>query len=522
MKINLILFTISTDFKKIQNVICEIGNDHPIYLLSPHKAFENEIFKIGSEMKKEIIFISFYEFINQEEMEYCDAQADLVIVNKYNSRLGRLQDYYSEIKKLKNNIILSNLKSQYEIVNKYICADDLGIFRKTWTEDGFFEKIDIKTGLKGINPLSKIKNLLFIKAECNILKNNKESYYLLGKPDRVLQYLKNEENTLTKLSFLDEFLFNLTYKISVLNFKGFPCRFILKQCAKLLKNRGPSLKKMIVPIHAHMDNYSYFSKILDCKYILLQDCYLPNNYTSTYLKYWEGVDSYYIWDKLSEGIFIKHDLHYVKWDSYKDNYLPKIALEKEFTIKKVLFLASGSGDWTALKNRSDEDLMFLALINISKLLPTIEFLFRPHPLWLHKSHQGTNSIQRLMNYANELNLPNFKISGGALQEGLNFQNHQNLSAASSSIDYDINSSDIVFGDHSQSMVTSAERGKIIASISLAKRKEFFSNYSKLGFTILKSEQDIFKFLDLFSKPSDRERFELKYNNSIELYNTSYS
>jgi hypothetical protein len=519
-EINLIVFTITTSIKTIQEAIDLIDNNLPIYLLSPHIAFENEIKNIKDNTSREMYFISFYEFINQEEMEYCDTQADILIVNEFNSRLGHLNHYYNKIKILKNNIILKNNKNKFNIQNKYILADDLGIDIDIWTNNNFINNTINKKVVNKNNIFQKLNNMIFSGIECNILKNDNESYYLLGKPNRTLQYLKIEDIKIVKFSYLYKMLFNILYKLSILKSKNIPIGFVLNQAIKLFKNK--KINKFIVPIHEHTDSYSYLSEEFNCKYIVLQDGYLPNYYTSAYLKYWEKVDKYYIWDKSSEGIFKRHNLPYKKWNMYRDNRLPILQLKDSFNIKKIVFLSSGAGDWTALKNRSDEDLILLALINVSKIFKNIQFVFRPHPLWLHPLHQGINSIQRVVEYIDSLRLDNFKISGGALKEGLEFTRHQNLSTASSSIDEDINTADIILGDHSQSMITAAKRGKLISSISLTKRKEFFSNYTDLGFQILKSEDDIKNFINILSNQVKREKFLIKYNNSIKLYNTEYS
>ena len=520
MKINLIIFTITTSSLEIQKTIKLIDNKYPIYLLSPHIAFENEINTIKKDSNFELHFISFYEFISQKEMEYCDSEADKIILSKYGSRLGKLTEYYNQIKKLKNQIILKNIHSKFKVIDKYILADDLGIDSSVWIENEYINKI---TNIKMVNKNNlflKVKKLLSSSIECNILKSDNESYYLLGKPSRTLQYLKIENNELIQLPYIKNILFNLSYKLVILKSKYIPIGFLLNQIVKFLKHKD--IKKVIVPIHEDKSYYSVLAKKIGCKYINIQDGYLPSYYTSAYLKYREYVDEYYIWDKLSSGIFDRHNLKSEKWNQYKSNFLPNITIPTDFKIKKIVFLSSGAGDWTALKNRSDEDLILLALINVAKKFTKIEFIFRPHPLWLHPSHQGVNSIQRVIDFVDSLNLSNFKISSGALKEGLAFTKHQNLSTASSTIDEDINGADIVLGDHSQSMIVAAKRGKLIASISLTKRKEFFSNYTDLGFPMLKSENDLIELINIFSDNLKKEEFLIQYNNAISLYNKEYS
>ena len=188
-------------------------------------------------------------------------------------------------------------------------------------------------------------------------------------------------------------------------------------------------------------------------------------------------------------------------------------------IKKIVFLASGAGDWTALKNRSDEDLSFLAFVDVARAKPEIQFVYRPHPLWMHPNHQGVYSIQRVIEYTVERNLPNLRVSGGALAEGNDFRKNKQLSAASMSIDEDVDMSDLVLGDHSQALITAAQKGRIIASVSLAKRKEFFSDYIQLGFPILRSAEDI---MDLIKRVEGDPDFIVRYNKAIELYNDQFS
>jgi hypothetical protein len=265
-------------------------------------------------------------------------------------------------------------------------------------------------------------------------------------------------------------------------------------------------------IHEHNDSYGEIAKKISVQYINIQDGYLPTNYPSTYLKYRVGVDLYYIWDSLSSGIFSQHNLEYYIWDIFQKNKIrPENVINNE--IKQVLFLTSGSGDWTALKNRSDEDLAFLAFCSLATNFNNINFIFRPHPLWLHAEHQGERSIERVVNFSNKLNLDNLTVSGGALLEGLEFSKNKQLSNGSASIGEEISSSDIIFGDHSQVLLTAAEKGKIVASVNFSNRFSLFSGHTELGFPILQSDNDMKSFINDALKGDL-----LGFNSFIERYN----
>lgn len=523
VKINLIIFSISSSISEIRNCILEINNSYPIYFLTPHVAYSNEIKAITEGFEYTFDFISFYQFINQEEMEYCDIEADKIIVQEYSKREGKLLDYYNKIKELKNKIIFNNLSSNFDIQNGYLLSNDLGIDSSVWLKNGFLDKVKYVDSQIKNSFFSKIKNFVFNKIECNILKTSDESYFLFGKPDRTLQYLNNEDIELIHLNNFNNFLIQFSYKMIRLVEKDIPIAFLFMQISNyFIKSKYKSINKALTPVHEYNDNIAKLTHLLNCEYINLQDGYLPSYYTSTYLKYRVNVDKYYIWDELSKGIFERHGLIAKKWTCYKSQVLPKIVLLNDFRVKKIVFLSSGAGDWTALKNRSDEDLILKTLIKVSQNYKNIEFIFRPHPLWLNPTHQGLNSIQRVIDYVTNLNSPNLKVSGGALKEGLEFTKHSNLSTASSTIDEDINSADLILGDHSQSMLTAAKKGKIIASISLANRKDFFSNYTELGFPLLKNELELSLLIDSLNSIDLKDEFLRNYNNAIELYNSKYN
>ena len=211
MKINLIIFSISSRVTSIQDTVKSIENCHPVYLLSPHVAFDNEIEDIKKTISNELHFISFYEFISQDEMEYCDIHADKLILDRYKTRLGHLNSYYDKIKELKNDFILSNIKSKFCLVNKYILADDLGIDSDIWMNNKFINKTNKELKSNSRNLLSKVNKFIFTKIECNILKYDEDACYLLGKSSRVSQYLNKDKFSLKKLSFSQSVVFNLTY-----------------------------------------------------------------------------------------------------------------------------------------------------------------------------------------------------------------------------------------------------------------------------------------------------------------------
>lgn len=544
-KINLIVFSLTTPIPLLLDAIeATQQNDLTTFCISPHKLFDTEITCVKNQTTKEISFVSFYEFISQKEMEYCDTEADNIIISEKKNRYNQLGNYYSKIKELKNAIILKNIKSKYQLESKYILSDDLGIDVRIWLRNGFNscflpESPKITISDKVAKPVKfivwSVQSLAWLvrfllqrlnnKTVISFFETSAGTFILFGRQNRITQYLDSKKYTLSPLPRWEvSYLNNLLILCSRSNNSPIAVdrllsSFLLDILTLVFKTiKGEDIHTIISSMHENNDMYGFLASKLGVKMVYLQDGFLPSYYPSAYLRYRLWANKYYIRDKLSKGIFERHSLNYELWDCYAKTTLPIIEAKKT-KIQNVLFLTSGAGDWTALKNRSDEDLAFLAFIEAAKKRPDVKFIYRPHPLWMHPEHQGVKSIKRVIEYSEELKLPNFVVSAGALKEGITFMKDKHLSVEPTTINHDINSADIVFGDHSQSLLTAAQRKKIIASVSLANRKEFFFDYTKLGFPILRSSEDMVSFIKEVETGSN---FIEKYNESIKLYNDEHT
>ena len=275
---------------------------------------------------------------------------------------------------------------------------------------------------------------------------------------------------------------------------------------------------IVSTIHEYTNYLPLLSRYLRVPLYCIQDGYLPDNYSSKYLNYRTDVDTYLVWDILSQRIFKKHKLKSKKSSIFSSTKLSLIPEEPK-NVKNILVITSGAGDWTALKNRSDEDRMLEIFIEVAKALPKVNIIYRPHPLWAHPTHQGVNSIQRVFHYINSLNISNLVISTGALKESYDFKNDQKLSRNSKSIENEINTADLIFGDHSQAIINAARRGKMIGSINVSNGRSLFESYNQLGFPNLKSSKEIIRFIRDMGGSSD---ISIAYNKSVANYNDKYS
>lgn len=530
-RINIIVFSQNAGGEEIIKVARDFNNGDKILCLSTHKLFALKKKEILEKTGRELLFFSFCDFISEEEAIWCDTAADKIILEKYGQRTGNVNKYYDEIKKIKNQIILQNLKKEYDFSGAALLSDDLGICAEVWPNENF-QKLYIDASNKD----KKTAKIGFFKKAVSLIKNGlkfqkiwmmrspQKNYFFCGSPARIQQYIKDDNkferlNKINSLIFCALFVGARKLKYSSGAITSGLCKIFLFFAKKVFFTIQPKYQQLefLSPIHEYDDSYGLLAEYLGVKMFCLQDGYLPENYSSAYLKYRENVDGYHLWDKLSAGIFERHGLKWEKQDYFRSMALPRHEI-KTISVKSILVITSGAGDWTALKNRSDEDSMFEAFIKVAEYFPNIKINYRPHPLWTHPAHQGVNSIKRLHDYANLLGLKNLIVSSGALKEGDEYKKDKRVSRAPLSITQETAQADIIFGDHSQGIINAGLEGKIFASVNLSGRTSFFCNYARLGFPLLENKNAIIEFINYLQDSTIKIE---EINKAIDLYNSKY-
>ena len=144
-------------------------------------------------------------------------------------------------------------------------------------------------------------------------------------------------------------------------------------------------------------------------------------------------------------------------------------------------------------------------------MPSINFTFRPHPLWERPEHQGIGSISRLEEFTSIQERSNFFISSNISKD----IQSKTLSHLSSTIENDILDADLVLADHSQSLFSAARSRKFIASISLSNKRSFFQDYIDLGIPFINSKDNLLKLIDNID---NSDEFLIRYNRAIKNFN----
>ncbi len=461
-------------------------------IVSTQFIFENEASEIESYLNSKCKFVNFSDVLCDAELEACDVAAFNPTEQKY------VFEYYEKIKRIKNRRIAEKITANYPCVNKIIVSDDLGLSLDEWIKCGFqYISCEYYHQIEAINVKN---NNVFISQLRSI-------YHFLGHLVRSLFGQKIYKASYDGKRYLFYGSLNrIAYRID-LDFH--PASFV-ENMKLVLFNWGIVWNDNVVRLSTLHECYGVLpdNKKLNIK--LIQDGYLPGNYSSKYLKFYGNNVEYYAWDALGKMIFKYHDLPHRIMPFRKKLFLPIPNFPSK--IKKVLCVASGAGDWTALKNRSDEDKMIYVFGKIAAVFPGIEFVYRCHPVWIHPQHQGVNSILRAGTYIEWLNLPNLKVSCNI--PNANEKGKFILSYKRSSFEDDLKGVDIVFGEHSISMIDAAFKNILFASCNVTGRRDLFVGVSDLGFPHCESLEDIVSLL----RSLTTSEFKVEYTKAIMNYN----
>ena len=453
--------------------------------------FENEKEYLNLHFN-ECKFFTFSDFLSDKEM----AEIDEI---SYESNSMDYEKYLRNIKKNKNGLVSQKVIEKYPSTKRYIFSGDLGIDLSVWKKSGFkylkcqyyykeplITKNKIKIALKRIPGLKKIKNYILPNpvyhdpAEVFAAKYKGRKYVFLGKLNRI------------------------GYRLDI-EFK--PSE---EECDKL--NKGIFDTKENCTYMTTWHEHGKCNIPDESKYDVRwsQDGYLPPNYShKDYFFKPENV-KYYCWDVLGTSLFKNQKLPYEMIPFRKKLYLPI----PKFPIKakNILIVASGSGDWTALKNRSDDDIMVEAFVEMARRFPDIHFTYRCHPTWVHPENVGVNAINRVHEYFQWLNYPNLTLSSNI--PPMNTADGYQYSFPRSSLEEDLANADFVIGEHSISMIDAAFKEIPFFSVNLTGRRNFFVGINELGFPSCKSLNEIERMI----KSITTDEFKTSFLKAVNNYN----
>lgn len=465
-----------------------------VLIVSTQYIFENEVEIIDGVLDRRCKYVDFADLLTDAEREQCDVDA-------YHNSQKDVGQYYNCIKELKNERIAVHLKTQYPCKNCLLVCSDLGIDESVWEDNGFTKVsceyyhdepvavTTVKSGRIAAIVRSQIQTIKkFYKGDIWATTFHGRKHLFFGSTNRIGYRMDLEFKKSSKwenIKFIAEY-------------------YCIKLFGWMPKNNTVRMTTFHEDTHWHLPDHRNFNTKK------IQDGYLPPNYSSKYLRFYGTGTEFYAWDVIGCHTFQYHGLKYAIMPFRKKLFLPEPNYPKQ--VKKVLCVASGAGDWTAIKNRSDEDMMLWVFGKVAAMFPDIEFVYRCHPVWVHPAHQGVNSIQRAAEYYDWLKLPNLKLSGNI--PNANQNGEFVLSYKRSSFEEDLRDVDIVFGEHSVSMLDAGFKNILFASCNVTGHRNFWEDITNLGFPHCESIEEIASLLRSITLPAFKE----SYDQAIKKYN----
>lgn len=490
---NIILISQNVKLPSLNKLKPMLLGETEITVLSTQFLFENERGVIDELFEVNCKYLTFADLLTDKEREECDKDAF-----RPKKQGQDVMAYYTDIKILKNQRIIENLLKGGEYKHKIIVCDDLGIYKPAWVEKGFVpvacEYYYTPAVKSGNSTLKALKN--FVKS------------FL-----RPIRKVKKDFNTQISIAYKNDVRY-LFY--GSLNRIGYRIDLDFKKASRIenikyiLNNWGVVWRNNTIRLSSFHEGYHRIKDKEKLNVKLIQDGYLPPNYSSNYLYFYGLHTEFYSWDKIGCNTFIYHHLPHRIMPVRKKLYLPNPVFPQK--LKKVLCAASGTGDWTAIKNRSDDDRLVWAIGKVAAMFPDVEFIYRCHPVWIHPQHSGVNSINRCAEYIAWLNLPNYKISCNipVANQNRNFV----LSYKRSSFEEDLKDVDIVLGEHSVAMLDAGFKHVPFASCNMTGHRNYFEDITKLGFPHCESVDEIVALLENLTTPE----FKMSYEHAIRNYN----
>jgi hypothetical protein len=447
------LFVINQKYplQKLARLILKKGESAVV--LSTHYLFKFEK-ELLQKTNGRIQIFYFAELIDEKEMDTCDNDASKEIRLKSVPLQFRIERFMDFSTRRKNEIVYAKLLNSFKFEN--ICfVSQLGIHSKFWLQRGATELA-----------LLDYRFLLFVSAICRkvafVLKNavylfSTEFFYIAQHSGRAFVFVKEPK----RIQLTSE-LKKRSYK--PIKYFRFMARksFILQRALQSAFGNNYSI---VSTIHSFSPDLTAIAPVY-----LVQDGYLPSNYNYTSLDAYEGC-FFVPRDPFGKEWFQKHGKTIANLPFIRQT---TITVPQEMPVHEIatVVLALGhGGDWSALINRSDTDILVEKFISVAALFPKLKFIIRPHPTMVHPSHEGPNSLYRI-------------------RKAICFAFLENLFVSDLSLNEDLQRGDIFVSEYSDVLLSALQIGKIGLFTNFTQRRSFMEAFTQFGFAIARSTEEL--------------------------------
>jgi hypothetical protein len=480
------LFVINQDarFNRIQTIAQADGLSN-ILILSTHHLFKNERLKV-SNFAPRVSIRTFADFLDDAEMQSCDdratdALAPLLTDKNIKKKYANL--FIGKTLKNKNELIFRKIHDVYS-VNKIYFQHGLGVHPGFWHSVGAIP-LDSTFGRHFKNKMHtlfrKIRKVLK-KKEIHLVTHGNCCYFFVSGIKR-LKF--TEEAAIDEVSIhpIRWILFSLA---------GNKGKNLLKSH---IKNSHPSHCRPLLATTIH--EYIHQLGDLGLPLHVFVDGYHPPNYPRSYIDMYENCD-FVSSDMFSEYWFHHHGKKIIKPLPFQvSRKMHFVLINKNYKIKTILLVLNHAGDWSALINRSDTDLLIESFSDIAQQFQEISFIVRPHPTMILPEHEGTGSLDRIRRY-------------------IAWRGLENLSVSEASLGENVSRGDVFISEYSQVLIDVFQTGKLGIIANLTGRRSFMEEYEKLGFMAADSLNSLTKKIgEILENPSAAA---IQQNNATMDYN----
>jgi hypothetical protein len=442
--------------------ICSGNSYSKIFILTTHYLFENERRLYSAITPGGCVISHMSALLTDAELERCDEYASASMLSIYEN--DAVKQNYTHF--FMNASLWFKNKSVYE----KLCVDK--IFKSVY----YYPGLGVSSQYWSMSGASPVDCLPVCERGKSVAAKN-SFRNLLKNPFRFIRHcFSSSEVTLVKVSAglivfftpVKRIKFDgraAVLKIKINNYKYLSLSSLNSQIDiyKRFIDRLKRKHNVFIGTSIHEYRYEFIKNFESEKILLFIDGFHPANYPRSYIDSYAGVN-FVIRDVFGADWFVNNKKSVIKPRGYHLlELMNEKAGEKPPAVKTIVLVLNHAGDWTALINRSDTDILIEKFCMAAREFGGNNFIVRLHPTMAHRSHEGVNSMKRVAEYIKWLNLSNLSLSELTLEQ-------------------DIKRGDLFVSEYSQVLLDSLIEGKLSVMANFTGRRSFFADFEKIGFT----------------------------------------
>lgn len=395
-------------------------------VLTSHAPYPSEInaFKIALAHMP-VHFVTMAELFDDSDLAALDAETTRELLAQHSAWEPYTERYERLVTRKKNTVALDFLRKKYAF-SRFFCTAGPGIDTSFWAQQGarILSKPDVLGRLKRTLPAKAIR----------WLRNR------LRRPPRVGSLI--EDNGRRYL-----------FLCSIRRLKLRPGTVVRKS---LVRDTIFEADVIATTLHDHTDSVHRLGRLV----CVFADGFLPSNYPRSFL------------DAYGPAEFVSNEPFALRWFKscgMRVATAPEFIAQAHFSpaicrreIRTVIALLNHAGDWSALVHRSDTDVMVMALVELARAIPDLQFVLRIHPTIDHPRHEGLGARARIGAFVAGSSLPNLSIS------------HETFDA-------DLARGDFFLSEYSATLLDVWRAGLPGLAVNLTRRRSFMQDFVDLGF-----------------------------------------